>query len=769
MISGHYTGELKTAIDDAAERTTAREGAFYSILNNHGFYDVDDECNGLTQWQRDMVPEYNQRRMSELASAISEMIQDFLGNEDYGVMTTKLEEIINKLDGFLTCTKAQSDGMKTGMAGSGILAPIAASGESMYTANAAMMGLNPYDIDILPPLLIGIGGLPISLGACFEGGHFTPDWTFLYEHELKKDPQIYTSGGALYIGAGIPLDIGGSSKMLVLKSIFSVITANEDVEPVGDMKGGITEEQFAILLSASNKKSYEDLTDDEKNLSLTTDQMRLSYFKYCQMTVWGAIINKENWPYYHWGMLSHNSCPVPVKTAMCNYLKTTGFAVDDGTFATSAYLSYCLKIGMYYKLGYAKQVSIAPLKGDEYILNEKKCTADKDTNKAIVVEGLPRNDKLANKYFTYMADILSRKTYATNPSDVDTHMRKCRVDEANLIYDHVGFRRFEYGDSTSSIDSKCKRVSMISRNLGGLFNATILVHKNQASNLPPASDVTIDIKADGTMHQRVKNILTHIARLAGVKYLMVTSLYRSPEKQGEVMFNNMQKTGQPNCSYAAKGRAVNDEYARVWYKYYGKGDNGLEPKVGKDGKIVTDALGKPVYVQAYAKYPFPVNSDGANEAKAAMIAKCKSFGFDNPVSNHTRDPSKAQCVDIATSVCYAKNPKVTEAQLRKFATICYLSSKSYKTTPQGKKDNSYQTLLTQFFAPKGFGPKETDPCIHLEVSIDDPNLAEFDNEDLDMSRLLPTEEVKFKDLNMLNDANWDNPLAKDHNDKANAS
>lgn len=78
MISGHYTGELKTAIDDAAAQTKDREGSFYSILNKHGFYDIDDESNGLTPWQRDSVPDYNKRRMSALASAISDMIQDFL-------------------------------------------------------------------------------------------------------------------------------------------------------------------------------------------------------------------------------------------------------------------------------------------------------------------------------------------------------------------------------------------------------------------------------------------------------------------------------------------------------------------------------------------------------------------------------------------------------------------------------------------------------------------------------------------------------------------
>lgn len=770
MIAGHYTGELKTSIDDAASRTSEREGTFYSILNKYGFYDIDDEDNGLTQWQRDSVPDYNKRRMSALASAISDMMKDFLGNDSYGVMSTKMEEIVNKLDGYLTCTKAQTDAIKSGLSATEALAPIGASAEGMYTANAAMMGLNPYDIDIMPPLLIGLGGLPISMGSCFPPGHFMPDWSFLYEHELKKSASIYESSGSLMIGAGIPLNIGGTSKLMVLKKIFAVITVDEKGEPQGDLKGGITEEQFELILSASAKKSTNSLSDKEKAISLTNDQMRFSYYRYIQLSVWGAIIYTQNWPYYHWGMLSHNSCPDAVKTALVSYLKTTGFVCDNSSFSTSSFLSYCLRTGMSYHIGYSKPMSIVPLKGDRYILNGKLVVSDANMTSSITVEGVPRDDKIANKYFTYIADILSRLTFATNPETLDAKMRKRRVDEANLIYKYVGFNPPEYGEDPAKIDSKCKRISMVSRNLPGLFKSTILVHENKASSAPPATDVTIDVKAqEGNMSTRTKNVITYLCRLAGVKYVMVTSLYRSPEKQAEIMFRNMQKTGQPNCSYAAKGKSVNDEYARIWYKYYGKGDTGMTPKVAKNGRIVTDSAGNSAYTQAYAKYPFPSNSSGADAALDAMIAKCKAYGTNNPVSNHTRDPKEAQCADIATSVVYAKNPKVTEAQLKKFSTICYLSSQTYKNTTRGKKDNSYQTVLRQFFAPKGYGPVETDPCIHLEVSQDDPSLSEFDNSEIDLSKILPNVPVKISNSNLSDSSNWDNAYAKDHNDKLNAS
>ena len=152
-----------------------------------------------------------------------------------------------------------------------------------------------------------------------------------------------------------------------------------------------------------------------------------------------------------------------------------------------------------------------------------------------------------------------------------------------------------------------------------------------------------------------------------------------------------------------------------------------------------------------------------------MIAKCKSFGYDTPVSNHTKDPDVSQCVDIATSVCYAKFPKVTEAQMKKFSSICYMSSEPYKNTPNGKRDNSYQTLLMDYYAPKGFGPKEVDPCIHLEISQKDPTLSMFDSENMDLTQLLPKIEVGLDNTNLTDDSNWDNAYAKDHNDKINAS
>lgn len=116
-----------------------------------------------------------------------------------------------------------------------------------------------------------------------------------------------------------------------------------------------------------------------------------------------------------------------------------------------------------------------------------------------------------------------------------------------------------------------------------------------------------------------------------------------------------------------------------------------------------------------------------------------------------------------------KVPEGDRGTDEKFSSICYMSSEPYKNTPNGKQDNSYQTLLMDYYAPKGFGPKEVDPCIHLEISQKDPKLAMFDTENLDLAQLLPTVEVGLDNTNLTDDSNWDNAYAKDHNDKLNAS
>ena len=75
MANGHFAGRLDSAITETIGKATGRQGSFYSILNKYGFYDIDDESNGLTAIQKARVPEINKKRMSNLCSAIAEMIK----------------------------------------------------------------------------------------------------------------------------------------------------------------------------------------------------------------------------------------------------------------------------------------------------------------------------------------------------------------------------------------------------------------------------------------------------------------------------------------------------------------------------------------------------------------------------------------------------------------------------------------------------------------------------------------------------------------------
>ena len=69
MPNGHFSGKTKGMIDNATEKAKGTSGKFYEIMTKHGFFDIADESNGLTAWQRAGVPEYNQHRISALCDA----------------------------------------------------------------------------------------------------------------------------------------------------------------------------------------------------------------------------------------------------------------------------------------------------------------------------------------------------------------------------------------------------------------------------------------------------------------------------------------------------------------------------------------------------------------------------------------------------------------------------------------------------------------------------------------------------------------------------
>ena len=251
---GHFNGRLKEAIQAAAEKARGQSGSFYDILKFYKFFDVADTDNGLTDWQRAGVPEANQHRMSAFCSAFADMIEDFLANDEYGVLTTAMEDIVNKLDQRGAQTAGEMDaigGVLGGLTGGAS----ESARQSLSSAIAAAMQGNKFDPDILPPITIGLNGFPISLANYYKPGFTQPNWPFLYEHESRKETGFYEGDdGYLMVGPGIPLTLGGKAKVLVLKAIFAVPTVDDHGNPVGDMEGGLSEEQFEIVKSVMDKR-----------------------------------------------------------------------------------------------------------------------------------------------------------------------------------------------------------------------------------------------------------------------------------------------------------------------------------------------------------------------------------------------------------------------------------------------------------------------------------------------------------------------------------
>ena len=161
---GHFDGRLKQALRDAVEKVKDR--AFYECLTAHGFYDVADQDNGLKDWQRASVPSYNQKRMSALASAIADMFMDILGNDEYGVLSVAMEEIVNKLDLRASMTAGEVDSLG-GVVGGLTGGASEAARQAMSSAIAAAMGGNKFDPDVIPPISLGLSGLPFSISNCY--------------------------------------------------------------------------------------------------------------------------------------------------------------------------------------------------------------------------------------------------------------------------------------------------------------------------------------------------------------------------------------------------------------------------------------------------------------------------------------------------------------------------------------------------------------------------------------------------------------------------
>ncbi len=742
---GHFDGRLGEAIKNAAERVRGSEGAFYDILKSYKFYDVADTDNQLTDWQRAGVREENQHRMTDLSNAIADMFVDFLSNKEYGVMATVLEDIIGKLDQRAAQTAGEMDAV--GGALGGLTGGASESArQALSSAIAAAMQGNKFDPDILPPITIGLNGLPISLANYYKPGFTQPNWPFLYEHEARKESGFYEDDGGLMLGPGIPMSIGGKAKILVLKAIFAVPTVDDHGNPVGDMEGGVSEEQFEIIKGAMDK-SYAELTDEEKNFTLTDEQSRASYFRYVNIVLWDAVCNKNNWAYLHWGIMSHNSMPEPVKTAVCSFLKTNGLALDADINSPAAMISYCLNIGMAYLIGRHNPVTIVGIPGQKLKAireqKSKEVVEVTEYGKAVRYEGgVPKDPALAKLHFSYIADILIRLTNGSSENDVE--LRKRRIDEANLIYNYCGYPKVSYGQAPGTIDPSLKADALENRGFLELMKSTVYVFPNKSGDYGSGANVKIEMQTkrvdpEGTYLQpRSKKVLQWLGAQIGVDTIQVASLIRDADNQGRIMCDNWHRGSR--ISYGKGGTEINMVYVN-WTKEHGGDAATLNPKSpppAYDTRLKVREADFPVVKQMMRK-------------KAVEI-----FNAGRKISNHCVDPTKYQAIDISATHL----SKYGRAVCDRAVAVC--------------KDAKARKILQGLILPDGWGtpPAQTnEPALHIEV---DPNRTEpeIPMAAEDPSALAPNPDtdvaILVKNENLTNKASLDVVFVKDNVDSKNA-
>lgn len=672
---GHFDGRLRKALEDAVSKV--KEQAFYDCLKAHGFYNVSDPDNGLKDWQRASVPEYNQNKMSALAEAIADMFLDILGNEEYGVLTVALENIINKLDLRASMTAGEMDTI--GAALGGLTGGASESArQAMSGAIAAAMQGNKFDPDVLPPISLGISGLPFSIANCYKPGTLSPNYEFLYEWEAEKHDGFYTVGDKLYLGPGIPLALGGSAKILVLRTIFGVPNVDKNCQPEGDIEGGMSLEQFQIIQEVMDMPASQAMTLEKvQNFKLTSTQMQASYFRYVHFVIWGPLINQNNWAYLHWGVVTNNACPEPVRTAICSYLRTEGMAIDPAVNPEAFAICHCLNAGMAYHIGRNTPVTLIGLENQNVkAYSKEEGDIHCDLGLARQYPGVKKDSQLANLHFTLIADILAHLTKGTSPNDVQ--LRQRRVAEANLIYNYVGLPQIKYGDPVGKYSSELLGRAAEKRGLISLMTSTLLAFKNETANLVAGGDVKIiyqnkNIDPDGTiLQERSKEVLKYAGALAGIKVLSITSLYRPPDRQGGTMAENWHSGNR--IHYGPAGTAVNKVY-----------ENDAKANPGPKPGYVTDAR---------------FNS----HTKSAMIEKCKELcAKGDIVSRHCWDYTRVQAIDISSKQLMLQF-KYSEDDVLRLGSVFR----------QLKLDG----VLKNYIAPDGLGnpgAKTGEPAFHIEV------------------------------------------------------
>ena len=696
--NSHYSGRLQSAVDEVISKSPQK---FYEIFNSHDFFDVADPNNSLTDEQRAQVPDQNQRRFSQFSLAISDMINFVLGGDD-GLLSKYTQEIIDKLDARASMNAAELNVLGASLSAVPALAPVNGAMKSAESQTGAAMGTSAYNPDMIPPITAGMPGLPPGVANAFEAGFFQPNWSFIYDHETVKNSHFYVTADGLKIGAGIPVS---GMKEIYLKKIFGVNGVDSALNPVGDLAGGLDSDDFNTILDASKATDYSPYLKGgaKAGFSLNEIQMRNTFNRYVTNSLWEPIKNASNWANGHWGALVNNSCPEPVKTAVCDYIWNQGMALEPTKSDEAALISYLVTIGLYYLIGYQYKMRITPTSVDKDAVGNK-ITAGSSGYADVV--GVLTDKGIANTYFTWAAEVILRSTNLTTDDSLGATLRKRRIDEANLIFKHVGLPVIEYGTMVSNIPNEHQPSALIENHFGDIArdgfvwyrynNTGVAGGEGDGGSLatPTTLKASLTFGANANpepVTQGIQNYIRSLMDQAGVKSAVITSTTRTAVDQARAMYGNL--AGGVEIQYGPAGRAV----TATFYQKKSQGSS-------------------------------------ASDTQAAMVSTEKQQP-EWRVSRH--------CADFNVKVVFDIGPNSISPQSARGAFQALLKSAEADTSAK---------IVTKVLTPE-----DNDPAIHIE--IDPTKVAGFQAHP---NRAMPDIKFTLSNTTLTKQNAWMAPMSADY-------
>ena len=408
-----------------------------------------------------------------------------------------------------------------------------------------------------------------------------------------------------------------------------------------------------------------------------------------------------------------------MKTAVSSYIWTVGLALDPDKNSEASLISYCTQIGLCYLVGYQYKLEIWGIEGINKKLDEDGNIVEIESDTLDFCEfGVPKDEDIAKRYFTWVADLLVRSTNNSAGDEIALSLRQRRINEANLIYRGQGQPTLAFGQQISSLPYFHQVGGLLERKFDKIVNAQYNRYKNEgapggegengAIQQPEAFKSKLEFGADeSVILPGTKNFVRSIMDQAGVTYGYVTSTIRRPNDQARAMFNNLQNGNVIN--YSSKANKNKGWGATLLY-FSEKQRLGYS----RNQKVAGDDI------------------DTIKSAMTDYISNENNSG--RLVSKHCGEPSNLQVMDIS--------PKTMRPQSRRSAFVAIMR--------QQKKAGLVRSFIT---------PEEGDPAYHVEILVE---TAEQFNTSYP-NAVLPSIPFDVRNNTNLNSKSaWLAPLSKDY-------